>query len=84
MARTPVLVLTGDAAHEKKLQALSLGARDFLPKPFDPAELSIRVRGNLEVRGLLRRITKHSEEMDLKVRQRTAELEKPTSRSSSA
>jgi putative two-component system response regulator len=79
LARTPVLVLTGDDVHEKKLQALSLGARDFLSKPFDPAELAVRVRGNLEVRGLLRRITKHSEDLDLKVRQRTAELEKANS-----
>lgn len=76
LARTPVLILTGEGGHEKKLQALAMGARDFLPKPFDPAELAIRVRGNLEVRGLLRRITKHSEELDLKVRQRTAELER--------
>jgi putative two-component system response regulator len=76
LAKTPVLVLTGEGIHEKKLQALSLGARDFLAKPFDPAELAIRVSGNLEVRGLMRRITKHSEELDLKVRVRTAELEK--------
>lgn len=76
LAKTPVLVLTGEGIHEKKLQALALGARDFLPKPFDPTELGIRVRGNLEVRGLMRRITRHSEELDLKVRQRTAELER--------
>jgi putative two-component system response regulator len=76
LAKTPVLILTGEGAHEKKLQALAMGARDFLPKPFDPVELVIRVRGNLEVRGLLHRITKHSEELDLKVKQRTAELER--------
>lgn len=76
LAKTPVLVLTGEGVHEKKLQALSLGARDFLPKPFDPAELAVRVRGNLEVRGLMRRLTKHSEELDLKVRLRTAELDR--------
>lgn len=76
LAKTPVLVLTGEGVQEKKLQALALGARDFLSKPFDPAELSIRVRGNLEVRALLGRITRHSEDLDLKVRQRTAELER--------
>lgn len=75
LARTPVLVLTGDGSRETKLQALSLGARDFLAKPFDPAELAIRVRGNLEVRNLLRRITRHSEELDAKVRERTEQLE---------
>lgn len=75
LARTPVLVLTGEGNKEKKLQVLALGARDFLSKPFDPVELGIRVRNNLEVKALMRRITRHSEELDLKVRQRTAELE---------
>lgn len=74
LAKTPVLILTGEETYEKKLRALALGARDLLPKPFDPAEFLIRVRGSLEVRGLLRQITKQSETLELKVRQRTAEL----------
>jgi putative two-component system response regulator len=76
LAKTPVLVLTGEGNKEKKLEVLALGARDFLSKPFDPVELAIRVRGNLEVKALMSRITRHSEELDLKVQQRTAELEK--------
>lgn len=76
LSRTPVIVLTGESIEENKMRVLSLGARDFLSKPFDTAELLLRVHGNLEVRSLLRKLEQHSEELDNKVRQRTAELER--------
>jgi adenylate cyclase len=44
----PVLVLTAQAEH--KLRALKSGARDFISKPFDLAEVSARVHNLLEVR----------------------------------
>jgi adenylate cyclase len=44
----PVLVVTAQADH--KLRALKGGARDFLSKPFDLAEVLIRVYNLLEVR----------------------------------
>lgn len=44
----PVLVLTAQPDH--KLRALEAGARDFVSKPFDFAELRARVRNILEVR----------------------------------
>jgi serine phosphatase RsbU (regulator of sigma subunit) len=44
----PVLVITAQPAH--KLRALEAGARDFIGKPFDQAELWARVRNLLEVR----------------------------------
>jgi adenylate cyclase len=44
----PVLVITAQPAH--KLRALSSGAKDFVSKPFDVAEVLIRVRNMLEVR----------------------------------
>src|ERR1017187_6608642 len=44
----PVLVITGQPDH--KLRALKAGARDFLTKPFDLAEVSLRVYNMLEVR----------------------------------
>ncbi len=75
LAETPVLVLTGQASKAAKLEALSLGARDFMIKPFDPVELAIRVQGNLEVRALLKRVTRHNSELDEEVRQRTADLQ---------
>src|SRR5680860_488884 len=44
----PVLVVTGQPAH--KLRALQAGAKDFIGKPFELAELLARVHNMLEVR----------------------------------
>lgn len=44
----PVLVITAQPAH--KLRALEAGAKDFVSKPFDMAELRARVHNILEVR----------------------------------
>ena len=55
----PVLALTAQPAH--KLRALQCGARDFVSKPFDLAEVLIRVRNMLEVRLLQRATRSHGE-----------------------
>jgi serine phosphatase RsbU (regulator of sigma subunit) len=52
----PVLVITAQPAH--KLHALEAGAKDFVNKPFDLAELRARVHNILEVR-LLHLEAKH-------------------------
>jgi len=52
----PVLVITAQPDH--KLRALQAGAKDFVSKPFDLAELRARVHNILEVR-LLHLETKH-------------------------
>jgi serine phosphatase RsbU (regulator of sigma subunit) len=44
----PVLVITAQPSH--KLRALEAGAKDFVSKPFDLAELRARVHNILEVR----------------------------------
>jgi serine phosphatase RsbU (regulator of sigma subunit) len=44
----PVIVITAQASH--KLRALEAGAKDFVGKPFDMAELRARVHNVLEVR----------------------------------
>jgi diguanylate cyclase (GGDEF)-like protein len=44
----PVLAVTADPAH--KLRALQCGAKDFVSKPFDLAEVLMRVHNLLEVR----------------------------------
>jgi len=49
----PVLVITAQPDH--KLRALNAGAKDFVSKPFDLAEVLLRVHNMLEVRMLYRR-----------------------------
>ena len=44
---TPVIVLTAASDPKSKLRALELGATEFLSKPVDASELSIRVRNSL-------------------------------------
>ena len=44
----PVIVTTAEPGH--KLRALKAGAKDFISKPFDMAELLARVHNILEVR----------------------------------
>lgn len=51
----PVLVITAQPSH--KLRALKAGAKDFISKPFDLAEVLLRVHNMLEVR-LLHQETK--------------------------
>ena len=46
----PVIVLTASTGGDAKLQALQLGATDFLSKPIDPSELVLRVRNTLAFR----------------------------------
>lgn len=57
----PVLVITAQPDH--KLRALQAGARDFISKPFDVAEVLTRVHNLLEVRLL-----------HVEIRRRNAEL----------
>jgi EAL domain-containing protein (putative c-di-GMP-specific phosphodiesterase class I)/FixJ family two-component response regulator len=61
----PVLVLTADVTTEARNRALAHGARDFLSKPLDVTEVTLRIANLLETRDLyatLRR-TVHTSEM---------------------
>ena len=51
----PVLVITG--LPEQKVRALKLGAKDFISKPIDRAELLVRVHNMLEVRLLYKELS---------------------------
>ena len=46
----PIVVLTSSVDKNTKLRALELGATDFLAKPVDPSELTLRVRNTLAVK----------------------------------
>ena len=54
----PVLAVTAQPAH--KLRALQGGAKDFISKPFDLAEVLMRVRNMLEVRLLHKAARDHA------------------------
>ena len=52
----PILVITADASRTAKQKALSLGAKDFLTKPIDTTEATLRIYNLLETRYLYRQI----------------------------
>jgi signal transduction histidine kinase len=71
----PVLVLTGDATAENKRRALVAGATDLLVKPFDPSEVSMRIRNLLQARFLRLEIQEQNRLLEERVRERTSQLE---------
>jgi putative two-component system response regulator len=64
----PIVITTPNLAPETRRRALELGAKDFLPEPFDPAELSLRVRNLSQVRDL------HAQ-LEERVKSRTSQLQ---------
>ena len=70
----PILVLTADITPAAKRRALTLGATDFLTKPFDIAEVQLRIRNLLETRFLHRQLQNQNQLLEDKVRERTTEL----------
>ena len=47
LSHLPVIILTSSSDARTKLKALDYGATDFLAKPVDPSELTLRVRNTL-------------------------------------
>jgi serine phosphatase RsbU (regulator of sigma subunit) len=69
----PVLVITAQPGH--KLRALEAGAKDFVSKPFDLAELRARVHNILEVRLLHLDMKKCNQVLEETVRELEASRE---------
>ncbi|HEX7087815.1 MAG TPA: HD domain-containing phosphohydrolase [Vicinamibacterales bacterium] len=71
----PVLILTAETSPDARQKALSMGAKDFLNKPFDRVEALLRIQNLLETRMLYLELRGQNERLDQKVRERTHELE---------
>ena len=64
----PVLVITAQPGH--KLHALQAGAKDFISKPFELAEVLARVHNMLEVRLLHKELHNYNDVLEQRVRER--------------
>jgi DNA-binding response OmpR family regulator len=74
-ASVPIVILTADTARESKMRALKLGARDFLTKPFDAAEIILRIRNLVESRSLHVQLCDQNVLLEERVEERTRTLE---------
>ena len=73
----PVMVITAQPGH--KLRALEAGAKDFINKPFDVAEVLARVRNMLKVRLLHREAQSYSKMLEQKAEERISDLQESES-----
>lgn len=71
----PILVLTGDDSTESKRRALAMGAKDFVSKFADHDEVLLRTRNLLQTRLLYKEIEHQKATLEIRVAERTAELE---------
>lgn len=73
--RLPIIVLTADSNREVKRRALAAGASDFLSKPFDMAEVTLRAFNLLLTRMLQLELRDQNKQLEERVRERTRDLE---------
>jgi putative two-component system response regulator len=70
----PVILVTSLEGRDSKLNGLSVGANDFLSKPIDKAEVTIRVKNLLRIKEFEDFLQQHNEKLDEQVRERTRQL----------
>ena len=71
----PIVVLTADVAPQVKRQALTIGATDFLTKPIDAIEVTLRVGNLLKTRWSHLKIREQNTVLEDTVRLRTRQVE---------
>ena len=71
----PILMLTGDSSVAAKQRALSLGAMDFVTKPFDVSEVLLRINNLLVPRFMHLELAGYAQGLEQQVHERTRALE---------
>jgi PAS domain S-box-containing protein len=74
----PIIMVTALTNHDARMVALRAGAADFLTKPFDHAELCVRVRNLLRLKAYGDYYDRYSQTLEREVISRTAELRERT------
>ncbi|MFK7818772.1 MAG: response regulator [Planctomycetaceae bacterium] len=62
---TPILILSASNDRDTRLEALELGATDFLEKPVDRVELIVRLRNSLALKTHHDRLEQYSERLEV-------------------
>ncbi len=71
----PVIIATALQDKESLLSGLKAGADEFLSKPLDPTELSLRVKNILTMKEYYDQIKHYEQELEREVMERTKELD---------
>ena len=71
----PVVIVTALSDRESRLKGLNVGANDFLTKPIDRSELTIRVRNLLKIKEYEDFVLRHNQLLEDEVKKRTYELQ---------
>ncbi|MGB3758426.1 MAG: response regulator [Rivularia sp. (in: cyanobacteria)] len=71
----PVIFMTALADTNSKVKGLSLGAIDYITKPFEGEEVLARVRVHLQLRHLTKKLENWNEQLEKNVVERTAALQ---------
>lgn len=72
----PIMILTADITPEAKRRALSMGATDFMTKPFDAMEAMLRITNLLEMRSMHLKMRDQNALLEALVQARTADLQR--------
>ena len=78
-ANIPVVIVTALSDRDSKLKGLHVGANDFLTKPIDRSELTIRVRNLLKIKEYEDFMFRHNQLLEDEVKRRTYELQEAMS-----
>lgn len=72
----PIIFMTALADVKSKVKGLSLGAVDYITKPFEQEEVLVRVRIHLQLRHLTKTLQQWNENLEQQVVERTSALQK--------
>ena len=70
----PIIFITALTEAEEKLKGLTLGAVDYITKPFQQEEVIARIQLHLKLRYLNLELTLQKQQLEQRVKERTAEL----------
>lgn len=70
----PIIFITALTEAEEKVKGLSLGAVDYITKPFEQEEVLARISLHLKLRKLNIELDKQKQELEIRVEERTSEL----------
>jgi putative two-component system response regulator len=71
----PIIMVTAASSREDKLRGIASGANDFITKPVDVQELSLRIKNNLNIKEYHDLLKNYSLTLEQQVQERTVKLE---------